>query len=91
MQRERYVAAFACLRDALEAGVAERELADEIREIETALGPALTAWKAVRIAANTDGLRQRAPHRARAEYMRLTPVEELSGVIADQRSRSTRS
>ena len=46
LKRKRYVAAFACLRDALEAGVGERDLADEMREVETALGPGLTAWKA---------------------------------------------
>ena len=46
LQRGRYVAAFSCIRDAIEAGVGERELADEIREIEQALGPSLTAWKA---------------------------------------------
>ncbi|HEY1955670.1 MAG TPA: hypothetical protein VGH28_08655 [Polyangiaceae bacterium] len=51
LARKRYVAAYACFRDALEAGVAERDLAAEIREVETALGPALTAWKAVRLTA----------------------------------------
>jgi hypothetical protein len=28
------------------AGASEKELADEIREVEGKLGPALTAWKA---------------------------------------------
>ena len=46
LRRGRFVAAFACIRDALEAGVGERDMADEIRQIETALGPGLTAWKA---------------------------------------------
>ncbi|MBX3208992.1 MAG: hypothetical protein KF764_28425 [Labilithrix sp.] len=46
IQRGRYVAAFACLKDALAAGAVEKELADDIREVETRLGPALTAWKA---------------------------------------------
>ncbi len=46
IQRGRYVAAFACLKDALTAGAPEKELADDIREVETRLGPALTAWKA---------------------------------------------
>ena len=50
LERKRYVAAYACFRDALEAGVAERDLASELREVEAALGPALTAWKAVRLA-----------------------------------------
>ena len=31
LKRKRWVAAYACLRDALEAGVRERELADELR------------------------------------------------------------
>ncbi|OJY29408.1 MAG: hypothetical protein BGO98_46970 [Myxococcales bacterium 68-20] len=46
IQRGRYVAAFACLKDALAAGAPEKELAEDIREVETKLGPALTAWKA---------------------------------------------
>jgi hypothetical protein len=46
LKRKRYVAAFACLRDAIDAGVGERELTDELRQIEAALGPGLTAWKA---------------------------------------------
>src|SRR3984885_9508797 len=37
LKRQRYVAAYACVRDALEAGVAERDLADEVRQIEVAL------------------------------------------------------
>ncbi len=45
-QRGRYVAAFVCLKDALEAGVPEKELASELRNVETKLGPSLTAWKA---------------------------------------------
>lgn len=50
-KRGRYVAAFACLKDALAAGAAEKELAEDIREVETKLGPALTAWKAMMITA----------------------------------------
>jgi tetratricopeptide (TPR) repeat protein len=46
LRRRRWVAAYACLRDALEAGVSERELADELRQVEGALGVALTGWKA---------------------------------------------
>jgi hypothetical protein len=46
-KRGRYVAAFACLKDALTAGAPEKELADDIREVEAKLGPALTAWKAM--------------------------------------------
>ncbi|MFO0677715.1 MAG: hypothetical protein U0169_14360 [Polyangiaceae bacterium] len=46
LQRKRHVAAYACIRDAIDAGVPEREFAEEMREIESALGSALTAWKA---------------------------------------------
>jgi hypothetical protein len=46
-KRGRYVASFACLKDALAAGAPEKELAEDIREVETKLGPALTAWKAM--------------------------------------------
>jgi hypothetical protein len=53
LARKRYVAAFACFRDAIDAGVAERDLADELRQVETALGPALTAWKAARLSGAT--------------------------------------
>ncbi len=51
LERKRYVAAYACFRDAIEAGVPERDVAAELRQVETALGPALTAWKAVRLTA----------------------------------------
>jgi len=50
LDRGRFVAAYACFRDAIAAGVAERDLSEEMRRIETALGPALTAWKATQIA-----------------------------------------
>jgi hypothetical protein len=46
LRRKKWVAAYACLRDALEAGVAERDVADELRQIEGALGVSLTGWKA---------------------------------------------
>jgi tetratricopeptide (TPR) repeat protein len=46
LRRRKWVAAYACLRDALEAGVSERDLADELRQVEAALGVALTGWKA---------------------------------------------
>jgi len=45
-KRGRHVAAYACLKDALAAGVAEKDLAEEIRAVEQKLGPVLTAWKA---------------------------------------------
>jgi hypothetical protein len=50
LRRKRWVAAYACLRDALEAGVAERDLAEELRAAEAALGVPLTAWKASMLA-----------------------------------------
>jgi hypothetical protein len=53
LQRKKFVAAYACLRDALEAGVGERDIADELRVAEGALGVALTAWKARKIRAGT--------------------------------------
>lgn len=43
--RKKFVAAYACLREALEAGVPEKDMADELRQAETALGQPLTAWK----------------------------------------------
>ncbi len=46
LKRKKWVAAHACLRDALEAGVTERDLTDELRQVESALGVGLTAWKA---------------------------------------------
>lgn len=52
LKRGRYVAAFACLRDALAAGVPEKDLAEDIREVESKLGPALTAWKAMMLTAD---------------------------------------
>lgn len=46
LRRRKWVAAYACLRESLEAGVSERELADELRQVEGALGVSLTGWKA---------------------------------------------
>jgi tetratricopeptide (TPR) repeat protein len=46
LKRRKWVAAYACLRDALKSGVAERDLVDELREVEGALGLPLTGWKA---------------------------------------------
>ena len=45
-KRKKWVAAYACLRDALEAGVPERDIAEDLRQIEGALGVGLTGWKA---------------------------------------------
>jgi hypothetical protein len=46
IKRKRWVAAYACLRDALEAGVPERDLGEEVRLVEGTLGVGLTRWKA---------------------------------------------
>lgn len=46
MRRRKFVAAYACLREALEAGVPERDIADELRGTEATLGLPLLAWKA---------------------------------------------
>ena len=47
VERKRYVAALACVREARGAGVPESQMIEQIREIEASLGPALTAWKAL--------------------------------------------
>jgi tetratricopeptide (TPR) repeat protein len=46
VDRKKYVAAFACIRQALEAGVPEKELAQELRLVEGMLGASVTRWKA---------------------------------------------
>jgi hypothetical protein len=46
LRRKKAVAAYGCLREALVAGVAERDIADDLRATEAALGLPLTAWKA---------------------------------------------
>ncbi|MDP9000249.1 MAG: hypothetical protein M3O46_09080 [Myxococcota bacterium] len=46
LKRKKWVAAYACLREAIKAGVGERELMDELRQAEAAMGLPLTAWKA---------------------------------------------
>jgi hypothetical protein len=61
LRRSRYVAAYACLRDAIDAGVSERELADELRQLETALGTALTAWKGRLLTLTTPAPRSAGP------------------------------
>jgi hypothetical protein len=53
LKRKKWVAAYACLRDAMEAGVGERDIADELRQIEQMLGVPLTAWKAKIIESKT--------------------------------------
>ena len=46
LERKKWVAACACIRAALVAGVPERDVADELRRIEGELGVPLTQWKA---------------------------------------------
>ena len=55
LKRKKWVAAYACLRDALQAGVGERELVAELHEAETALGLPLTSWKAAVVTLGTLG------------------------------------
>ena len=54
LERKKWVAACACIRAALSAGVPERNVADELRRIEGELGVPLTQWKA-RIAQDSRG------------------------------------
>ncbi len=49
LKRKKWVAAYGCLREAMDAGVSEREIAEELRATEAALGVPLTAWKATLI------------------------------------------
>jgi len=55
LRRSKYVAAFSCVREAFDAGVPQSELADELRQIEAALGPALTALRARMLSARSGG------------------------------------
>jgi tetratricopeptide (TPR) repeat protein len=48
-KRGRYVAAYACVREALTGGANEREVAKVMVDLEKQLGPALTSWKAILI------------------------------------------
>lgn len=50
--RKKYVAAFACIREARNAGVQDTEIRAEIQEVEAALGPALTAWRGLILASS---------------------------------------
>ncbi|AUX28709.1 MULTISPECIES: hypothetical protein [Sorangium] len=52
VQRKKYVAALACVREARSAGVPDAEMVEEIREIEASLGTALTAWRGLVLVAN---------------------------------------
>lgn len=45
-KRHSYVAAYGCYREATAAGLDAAALAPDMLELESALGPALTAWKA---------------------------------------------
>jgi hypothetical protein len=44
-KRKRWVAALACIREARDAGVPDADLAEEIREVESKLGTALTVFR----------------------------------------------
>lgn len=52
VKRQRFVAAFACVREARAAGVPDSEMMEVIREIEAKLGTALTAWRGLVVAAS---------------------------------------
>jgi hypothetical protein len=52
IKRKRYVAALACVREARGVGVTDGEMVEQIRDIETNLGTALTAWRGLVIASN---------------------------------------
>ena len=47
LQRERYLAALTCVREARSAGVEEGDLVQELRRIEEKLGASLTRWRAL--------------------------------------------
>jgi hypothetical protein len=49
--RKRYVAAVACLREAIAAGAPELAIAEQQRAVEAALGPSLTAFRAKTVSA----------------------------------------
>lgn len=59
LRRKRYVAAFACVRAALDAGVSQGEVTDEMRQLEAALGPALTALRARMLSLKTHAFAER--------------------------------
>jgi hypothetical protein len=50
VRRKKFVAALACIREARSAGVSDADMVTEIREIEAALGTALTAWRGLLLA-----------------------------------------
>jgi Flp pilus assembly protein TadD len=52
VHRKRFVAALAAIREARSAGVADSEMLDEIRQIESSLGTALTVWRGVVVSAS---------------------------------------
>ncbi|HEY4117532.1 MAG TPA: hypothetical protein VGM56_06745 [Byssovorax sp.] len=58
VQRKRFVAALACVREARSVGVADGEMTESIREIEGTLGTALTAWRG--LTATADAVSRRS-------------------------------
>ncbi|HTJ85340.1 MAG TPA: hypothetical protein VL400_26665 [Polyangiaceae bacterium] len=51
LERERYLAALTCVREARSAGVEEPELVPELRRIEEKLGASLTRWRGLVLSA----------------------------------------
>ncbi len=51
LERERYLAALTCVREARSAGVEEPELVPELQRIEEKLGSALTKWRGLVLSA----------------------------------------
>ncbi len=56
IQRERYLAALTCAREARSAGVEEPELVTEMQQIEEHLGSALTKWRGMLVSSKSPGL-----------------------------------
>ncbi len=95
IRRKKWVAAFACLREAVEAGVPERDVADELRQVEGVLGVALTGWKATsarqpHLLAQPPTARARAPGASHVDMAgaqalqnaRVFPFRRRSSMIA---------
>lgn len=53
LERERYLAALTCVREARSSGVEEPELVPELRRIEEKLGSALTKWRGLILTAKS--------------------------------------
>lgn len=53
LERDRFLAALTCVREARSAGVDEPELVQEVRRIEEKLGSALTMWRGLVLSSKT--------------------------------------